>query len=159
MKKFFTITFLCAALTLTSQLAYGQDEGFGVGGMLNGPTGISYKAWISQEVALAGGVSFNISEISSSFYTHADILKHPSSEEGSFRVASGKMVMYYGAGVRVSFDDLTDNTDFGVRFPLGSAYQFEESPTDVFFELAPTILIDDFNFGFNGAIGFRYYLD
>ncbi|MDZ7691311.1 MAG: hypothetical protein U5K69_09305 [Balneolaceae bacterium] len=148
------------SITLTAQLAHAQVcRHSASAAMLNGPTGISYKAWVSQDIAVAGGVSFNISEISSSFYTHVDVLKHPSVEEGSFRIESGKMLTYYGAGLRLNFDDLTDNTDIGLRIPLGSTYHFEESPTDIFFELAPTIIFDDFNFGFNGAIGFRYFLN
>ncbi|MDX1637948.1 MAG: hypothetical protein R3281_08270 [Balneolaceae bacterium] len=159
MRKLLTITLLCATITLTAELAHAQDEGFGIGAMINGPTGISYKAWINEDIAIGGAVTFNISENFSSFYTHADVLMHGTGENGSFNMESGDLRLYYGGGVRLTFDDFSDDTDFGIRVPVGTVYQFEDTPADVFFEFVPTILFNDFNFGFDGALGFRYYLN
>lgn len=157
MKKLLSIAVLCFVLSASAHQAYAQNEGLGLGAMLNGPTGVSYKTWLTDDHALAGGVTFNVGDISS-FYLHTDFLAHGNGED-NLNLESGLMRLYYGAGFRVEYDDLTRDTDFGVRIPLGSSYQFEDAPADVFFELVPTIMVTDFNFGFDGAFGFRYYLN
>ncbi len=158
MKKITTIIVLCTALNFAPEIGHAQDNGFGIGAMINSPTGISYKAWINGDAAVAGAVTFNISEGVSSFYTHADFLMH-STGDGTVELDSGVMRFYYGGGLRLRFNDLTDDTRLGIRAPLGTTYQFEEFSGDIFFEFVPTILFDNFNFGFNGALGFRYYLN
>lgn len=157
MKKLATITLLCLTLTVVSEIAYAQQDGFGIGAMINGPDGISYKAWINEDMAVAGAVTFNIGDFSS-FYTHADVLVH-NNNRAQVDLESGMLRMYYGGGVRLRFDDFNDETYFGLRAPIGTNYQFEEVPVDIFFELVPTLLFNDTEFGFNGALGFRYFVN
>ncbi|MDR8390107.1 hypothetical protein NC796_03075 [Aliifodinibius sp. S!AR15-10] len=157
MKKIISITILCFSLSIISETAYAQNDGLGLGAMINGPTGISYKAWFNDDMAIAGGLTFNIGDISS-FYMHSDFIVH-GDRDGSFDLESGIMRLYYGFGARLDYNDITNDTEVGIRFPLGTNYDFEDVPADLFFELAPTILIVDFNFGLNGALGFRYYLN
>ncbi|MFH5832911.1 hypothetical protein ACG2F4_03810 [Halalkalibaculum sp. DA3122] len=157
MKKIASVALLIFTLTVISHTAHAQNDGIGLGGMINGPTGISYKAWLNEDMALSGGMSFSIGDLST-FYMHTDFVVHGNGE-GNLNLESGLMRLYYGFGGRIDYNDVTDDVDFGIRFPLGSSYQFEAAPADVFFELAPTILFNDFNFGLNGALGFRYYLN
>lgn len=156
MKKLATVTLICLTLTIASEITLAQDSGFGVGAMINSPTGLSYKAWINDDAALAGGLSFNIGDFST-FYTHADVVMH--SQDGNVDLESGLLRLYYGGGIRLDYDNITDQLNFGLRVPLGTTYQFEEVPADVFFEIVPTLLFENTNFGFNGALGLRYYLN
>lgn len=158
MKKIASVALLVLALTVISQNVYAQNDGIGLGVMINSPTGISYKVWLNDYMAIAGGLTFSVGDDASSFYMHSDFLMH-GDDEGSLNLESGLMRLYYGAGVQVAYYELTEDTDLGIRFPLGTNYQFEDAPADVFLEVAPTILFDDFYFGLDGAIGFRYYLD
>jgi len=162
MKKLLTITLICASLTLISEISYAQQDGFGIGAMINGPTGISYKAWVSQDHAIAGGLTFNIGDFSN-IYTHADFLFHSKDEDTNVDLGSGMLRFYYGGGVYLVYNDFgpTDDTNFGLRVPIGTTYQFEDFSGDLFFEIVPNLLLDsnNTNFGFNGALGFRYYLN
>ena len=157
MKKLLSIAVLCFVLSVSAHQAHAQNEGLGLGAMLNGPTGFSYKTWVTDDLALAGGLTFNVGDVSS-FYLHTDFLVHGNGD-GNLNLESGLMRLYYGAGARIAYNDLSNDTDFGIRLPLGSSYQFEDAPADVFFELVPTIMVTDFNFGLDGALGFRYYLN
>lgn len=157
MKKLVTITLICATLTLISEISYAQQSGLGVGAMINSPTGLSYKAWINDDMAIAGGITFNIGDFSS-VYVHADFLMHSKSENGNIDLESGMLRVYYGAGIILTDNEFSD-VNLGARIPLGTTYQFEQISADAFFELVPTLLFDNVNFGFNGALGFRYYLN
>lgn len=158
MKKIASVALICLTLTLTAELAHAQNDGFGVGAMINGPTGISYKAWINEDAALAGGITFNIGDFSS-FYAHADFVMHSTGDNGNVDLDSGLLRMYYGGGIRLDYNDITDEVNFGLRVPIGTTYQFEDVSADVFFEIVPRLLFENTNFGFDGALGFRYYLN
>ncbi|MDX1619071.1 MAG: hypothetical protein R3224_09815, partial [Balneolaceae bacterium] len=95
----------------------------------------------------------------SSFYTHAEFLLHSKSDSANVDLNSGTLRFYYGGGISFIYNEFADNTNFGIRVPIGTTYQFEEFPGDVFFEIVPNLVFDNTNFGFNGALGFRYYLN
>ncbi|MGM0507135.1 MAG: hypothetical protein ACQER4_08135 [Bacteroidota bacterium] len=159
MKKWIVTTLLIAALGLAAQTADAQDRGFGIGGAIGGPDGISYKAWTSQDQALAGIVTFNASEGSSSFYTSLDYLFHKYYSDLNWEV--GDLHYYYGGGAGFQWysQDFVDE-QFMLRLPAGFGFNFTDVPVDLFFELAPQIRVaPDFNFGFNGNLGFRFYLN
>lgn len=158
MKKLLLIFLFAFTFTFILEDAKAQDRGFGVGAVIGSPDGLSYKAWISESAAIAGAVSFSISDNSSSFYTHADILAHKFYTELDWEV--GVLHYYYGGGARLVWYQWMDDALFGVRLPSGIGFNFTEVPIDLFFEVAPTIDVHpDFNFGFNGALGFRFFLN
>ncbi len=67
------------------------------------------------------------------------------------------MPVYYGIGARVK---LADDPNIGVRVPVGITYQVSGAPLDIFLELVPVLdLAPDTNFGFNGALGVKYFFN
>lgn len=159
MKQFILVIVLTTSLLFAYHYtADAQERGFGIGALIGAHDGLSYKAWISEDAAVAGAVSFAISNNTSSFYTHADFLMHKYYEELDWEV--GTLHYSYGGGVSVLWRQFTDDSIYGVRLPSGVGFIFTEVPVDLFFEIAPTIDISpDFRFGFDGAIGFRFYLN
>lgn len=159
MKKFILIVLLATSLLIVQQqTADAQDRGFGVGAVIGSPDGLSYKAWVSNDMAVAGAVSFTITNNASSFYTHADFLMHKFYEDLNWDV--GTLHYAYGGGVSVTWLEWANDSVYGVRLPSGIGFNFTDVPADLFFEIAPTIDVSpDFRFGFNGALGFRFYLN
>ena len=138
----FTFVFSAAAQT---------TEGIGVGVIVGEPTGLSGKFWMTNSTAIDLGLAWSFSG-ENTFHIHGDYLWHNFS---LIKVDKGKLPLYFGAGLRARFG--TD-TQFGVRFPVGLGYLFEQAPVDVFFEIAPIMdLIPDTRFDFNGAIGARFF--
>jgi len=160
MKKFLTIIILCISLQIVSVPASAQQDGLGVGAMLNTPTGISLKTWINDDFAMDGAISFSISDDASSFYIHSNILYYGWGINDNFNLEKGELRAYYGAGFRLEYLELIDDTILSIRGPVGVNYEIEDTKAETFFELVPTIDFNpDFRFLFGGAIGFRYYLN
>ena len=160
MKKFFATLLLCFSLTIISQSALAQQEGIGIGGIINSPTGISLKGYINDKLAVDGAISFSIVENNSSFYVHSNVLYQGDSINKELNEAGSNLDIYYGAGFRMLWFDNQRDTIIGLRAPLGVTYQIGSTPTETFFELVPTVDVNPaFRFGFDGAVGFRYYLN
>ncbi len=159
MKSILLTVLLTTSLLIIVPASQAQDNGFGIGASIGSPNGISYKLWTSENTALAGATSFFLSENASSFYTHLDYLVHTRNENLNWEI--GQLSFYYGGGARFIWRELgVDNTFWALRLPTGLNFTFAEAPVDFFFELAPTIDISpNFAFGFNGGIGFRYFLN
>lgn len=159
MKQLLYTALLVAIISVTSTTLQAQDRNFGIGGAVGGPDGISYKTWLNQNSALAGVVSFGISEGNSTFYTSLDYLVHKFYDNLDWEV--GRLHYYYGGGAAVQWysSDFIDE-QFMLRLPAGFGFNFTDVPVDLFFELAPQIQVaPDFSFGFNGNLGFRFYLN
>lgn len=158
MRKFILTFLLATSLMVVSQTANAQDRGFGVGAAIGGPDGLSYKAWMSQNSALAGLITFNVSEASSGFYTHADYLIHKFYENLDWEI--GTLHYYYGGGVSFEWMDSAVDDRLSLRLPAGFGFNFYDVPVDLFLELAPTVTVSpEFDFFFNGNMGFRFYLN
>jgi hypothetical protein len=90
----------------------------------------------------------------SNFDFHADYLWHTFS---SFNVSSGRLPFYLGLGGRVL---LGDDSQLGVRFPLGASYLFASDPLELFAEVAPIMkLTSGVGFDMDGLIGIRLYIN
>jgi hypothetical protein len=133
-------------------LSFGQSKhNIGLGFMLGEPTGISFKIWNRQTVAFDAGAAWSIVE-EKHFQIHGDILLH---NFNLFRVETGRMALFYGAGARIWF---ASDTVFSLRIPFGLSYEFERTPIELFLEVVPMIdLIPATEMGMAGAVGFRYY--
>lgn len=150
---------LCLIITLAllsaphSILAQNGDDNFGVGLMIGEPTGISFKYWSSQKHALAGGAAWSLGQYEA-VHLHGDYLWHTYSLFDD--IEKGQLPFYYGIGGRVVL--VTNDAILGVRVPVGLNYRFENSPLDLFLEVAPTMnLVPDTDFDINGALGMRIY--
>ncbi len=85
---------------------------------------------------------------------HSDILWHTFS---SFGLTSGRMPFYAGLGGRVL---LGDDSQFGIRLPLGASFLPSTDPIELFAEIAPVIKIaPDLDADIDGAIGIRVYIN
>ncbi|HKL19919.1 MAG TPA: hypothetical protein VJ905_13170 [Halalkalibaculum sp.] len=158
MKKYIITALFCCTLLTFSQISYAQQSGVGLGAILNGPTGISVKVWLSEDLAVDGALGLQLSENFQSVYIHSDILYHNDSLNEELDLNNSSLRSYYGAGLRVVFQDFNDIV--GLRFPVGLTYSLTNAPLGTFFELAPTFDIEpNFQFSFAGAIGLRYYLN
>jgi len=123
---------------------------FGVGIIAGEPTGISLRLWQDKvnafDFGIAWSIDANILHISADYVTH---------NFGIFKPTSGSMPFYYGIGLRIL---AKDNTNFGVRVPLGIVFMPKGTTLDFFFEMVPTLnLVPATNLDVDGAIGFRYY--
>ena len=142
--------------------SFEANKTFGLGVMLGAPTGLSGKYYLGADTALDFGVGFmRYYRGRDGIHLHLDYLWHPVSLAS---VPAFELPVYFGIGGR--FFDFDDDNDeayaFGVRAPLGIAFDFNRAPLDLFFELA---LVLDFFTGYredvgadvNGAIGLRFY--
>ncbi|TYP95523.1 hypothetical protein LX73_0830 [Fodinibius salinus] len=153
MKKVLLIIFFCGTLLTIGHSAYAQNSGFGVGAIINSPTGISAKAWINEDFAIDGAFSFQVGTGISQTYLHVNALQH-------HQTNNQQLKFYYGLGSRFLWNDLTNDVTAGIRVPGGISYAINNTKLESFFEIAPTI---DFTpitrFGFEGAVGLRIYLN
>jgi len=152
--KIAIITLLLAAASANART---QDD-FGIGIILGEPTGLSLKYWIDEEIAVDGALAWSYSE-NDSLQLHGDYLVH------NYDVLEvDEMPVYYGVGARLKFKDddgrgrNENDMMFGIRFPLGITYLFEDAPLDLFFELVPVLdLSPDVDLDINAALGLRLY--
>jgi len=144
MKKYLILSItVLFAITLSA-----QNSGLGVGVILGEPTGLSTKIWTGQNTAFDAAAAWSFGD-EGALHLHADMLFH------NFGLINETLPVYYGIGARVK---LADDPNIGVRVPLGIAYQLSGAPLDIFLELVPILdLAPDTSFGFNGALGVRYF--
>ena len=73
------------------------------------------------------------------------------------RGASVDVPIYVGIGPWLA-EGGNDDIYLGARMPFGIALDFKAAPLQVFLELAlDAVLVDHFDVGVEGAVGFRYY--
>ena len=127
-------------------------EGFGVGVILGEPTGLSFKQWVSDQTAIDAAAAWSFGE-ENAFHVHLDYLIHTG---GRPDPEVGRIFFYFGIGGRLKAEE--EQGRIGARIPLGVAYEFDESPVDVFFEIAPILdLAPETELRVNGGFGVRYF--
>lgn len=126
-----------------------QDGILGVGVMVGEPTGISAKLMAGRGNAFSGGAAWSIA--SDVFYFQVDYLRY---FYDVFPVPQGALPLYAGIGGGAT---LKDDPVLGPRVPLGMAYFFEDTPVEVFAEVAPRIIVvPDTDFDVQGVVGVRF---
>lgn len=139
----------------------GQNKKFGLGVMIGEPTGISAKAWLSGQNALAIGVAWYTGgnrfykdfDYSNRTHFHADYLWH------SFYAISsnGSFPLFYGIGGAINSGPRFEGT-LGARGVLGIAWLPKGTPLDIFLEIVPTLyLINSTGFGIDAGLGARVF--
>ncbi len=150
---------------------YQSNGKFGLGLELGAPSGLNGKLFLSPSTALNFGVGWlydNYYRDGDGLHLYLDHLWHPVSltENPTF-----KLPFFVGVGGAFwSYDDRRDRFDdrysaLGLRVPFGLAFDFNNVPLDIFFELA--LVMDFINYDndndvdvdVNGAIGIRFYLN
>lgn len=141
---------------LLPSYGYGASSGDqGVGVMLGNPTGVSGKFWLDDRVAIDGAFGIAQGELD----THVTLLLHDEQllkTLGIQKTSSAKVLpVYIGAGPRILFDD---DTEVGLRVPLGLSYFPDKSEWEFFGELAPVIrFTPSSGLDLDFAVGARYY--
>ena len=155
MKKAAFILLLLAGL---AGLSYGEsNHNIGLGLIVGEPTGVSFKLWSKQAVAFDAAAAWSLVG-GEYFQVHGDFLLH---NFNLFRVETGRMSLFYGAGARLKFAENAiggAETIFSLRVPVGLAYEFEKTPIELFLEIVPMLdLVPATELQLAGAVGFRYY--
>jgi hypothetical protein len=147
MKRFL---FACMAWLLSLTLQ-AQDRSLGLGMILGEPTGFSAKIWTSPQMAIDAGIAWSFKETGYP-RVHADFLWH----RDVWELERGRLPLYYGVGAKLlMFSEL----GFGIRVPVGIAYELDQSPVDVFLELVPGLkLLPGTSLDLDLAVGARYFL-
>jgi hypothetical protein len=129
----------------------GNAEDMGIGAELGQPLGATAKYWLSPSIAVDAAMGYHWNH---NFDAHMDYLWHSFS---SFNVSSGRLPFYLGFGGRVL---LGDDSQFGLRFPVGASYLFPNDPIEMFAEVAPVMkLTSGIGVDIDGAVGFRLYVN
>jgi len=134
---------------VTSRVGSAQDLGLGT--QLGQPMGVTGKYWMNSTVAIEAVMGYHFGH---NFDAHGDVLWHSFS---SFNISDGRLPFYVGAGGRML---LGDDSQFGLRLPLGVSYLPSSEPIELYAEIAPVIqLITSLGADIDGAIGIRIYLN
>lgn len=146
---------------------FEANKQFGIGIMLGAPTGFSGKYFYASDKAFDFGIgAIGYYRGREGLHVHADHLWHPLTLAS---VPEFELPLYLGVGFRFFDFDYDDNNNhgsaFGIRGPVGIAFDFNNVPLDIFFELA--LVMDFINYDndndvdvdVNGAIGIRYYFN
>lgn len=148
MKHFYSALIIAV---LAASSAFAQERGIGVGAILGEPIGGSFKMWLSDNTAVDAAVAHaNWSD--SGLSIHSDYLWH---NFDWLSAGSGKLPVYFGVGGRVKF---ADDTQFGIRGPVGVSYMLDNVPVDVFGEVAPILdVTPGIRVEWSFAVGARYW--
>jgi hypothetical protein len=137
--------------------SFEANKTFGLGLELGAPTGIMGKWFFASDRALDFGIGdvyryFNRSGL----HLYGDFLFHPTSLASN---ESFELPLYVGIGARLwDFRDAgqpapNDAVAFGIRVPVGVAFDFNNVPIDFFIQVVPVL---DF---FTGNALHTVYLD
>jgi hypothetical protein len=133
--------------TADAQSRYSNTE---LGIILGEPTGISLKAWQSDDTAFDAGFAWSFGD-NGSLHLHADYLWHKWLD-----VETGSLALYYGLGARLQ---VADDPRFGARVPVGLQHNIPDTRLATFFEVAPLLdLVPETSFDVNGGLGIRIFL-
>ena len=160
------LTAVLLALLATLHPVTAQPSGIGVGAQLatantggRAPVGLSVKTWINDRQAVSGATSFLLAEdeLGSPLSFWLLEVKYLFHNFEPLQVEEGYLGLYIGPGIQyLALETVED--DFAFRAPIGVNYLFDETPVDLFIEVAPTLQITDPTIlRFEGAIGVRYF--
>lgn len=148
MKTLLQILVIFVVISLSTTFA---QHNFGIGVILGEPTGLSAKLYTGSSNAFDFAAAWSFKG-NGHLLLQADYVWHSSLT----RASSGELMLYYGIGGRVIFQD---DPRFGARIPVGLDYQFTSAPIDIFLELVPILdLAPSTNFNLGGGIGVRFWL-
>ena len=143
--------FLLLLLAAPSALPAG-NSGFGLGVILGAPTGLSCKGWIGAHQAIDGAASWTTSRGDKSLYLHGDLLRQ---NHNALHLDPVWLDWHYGVGLAINFKE---DTEMGLRIPVGLDYSLTTIPMELFVEIVPVLLLTpDSSFDIDGGIGLRIF--
>jgi hypothetical protein len=151
--------------------SFEANKTFGLGLELGAPAGITGKYFLSNgsnalQFGFGGYNGYYRDYYGYSLYL--DYLWHPVSLTSA---PAFELPLFVGVGGRFwDFDDrhirndFDDGYAFGIRVPVGIAFDFNNVPLDIFLQLVPTLNFfshyrDDFGFWFDFSVGIRYWFN
>jgi hypothetical protein len=154
-------TFALISGTALAQSTLAERGPFGLGAMygMTGPNprylaGITAKYFLDETHGFDGAVLHRIDRDNDDWYIWADYLYHFRS---LITVDQGEVPVYLGIGGRLKLQE-NDEDKFGIRFPVGVAYEFAGVPVDLFIEVVPIWDVAlSYDFDLEGGVGIRFY--
>jgi hypothetical protein len=133
--------------------AINEKGTFGVGAMVGEPMGVTAKVWLSDKLAVDGGLGWSFVD-PDGCQLHGDVLFH---KFDLLRADTRDLPLYVGVGGRVKFPEHGDNRA-GIRVPVGIAYLMPQQRLEFYAEVAPVLdVAPTTTLEWNGGIGIRYY--
>ncbi len=130
-----------------------QKGSVGVGALLGEPMGVTVKYWLSDTMAVDGGLGWSFVDPDGT-QLHGDVLFH---KFDLLRSDTRDLPLYVGVGGRVKFVEHGDNRA-GIRVPLGASYLLPSQHLEFFAEVAPILdLAPSTTLEWNGGVGIRFY--
>ena len=154
------LTFALISGTALAQSTLAERGPFGLGAMygMTGPNprylaGVTAKYFLDETHAFDGAILRRLSS-KDDWYIWADYLYHFRS---LITVEQGELPVYLGIGGRLKLQESNEDK-FGIRFPVGLAYEFAGVPVDVFLEVVPIWDVAlSYDFDLEGGVGIRFY--
>jgi hypothetical protein len=126
---------------------FEANKKFGLGLELGYPTGLTGKVFVTPSGAIDFGVGYMYNDYyyndGAGFHAYADFLWHPVS---LVHAAAFELPFYVGVGGRFwnfnyCYMGLCDysGTAVGVRVPIGIAFDFNNTPLDIFIQVVPVL--------------------
>jgi len=151
-------------LTMVILLASTQAfaNGFGLGLIIGGPTGITAKYNLSTKNSVDAAISWAVGD-RDFFYLHSTYLWN---KANIFKINGENFDLYYGVGGRLiskeSNDDPVDTDDdafqVAVRTAIGLKYKFKDPSIELFAELSANLkVVPSSNFDVDLALGARFF--
>ena len=143
---------------------FDANKTFGLGLELGDPTGLTGKYFVQTDQALQFGVGGVFLFDRTGFNVYGDYLWHPVSLAST---EDFELPFFVGVGARFwtfTYADDTRVSAFGVRVPVGLAFDFNNVPLDIFFQIVPTLdFFSHYNHSayldFDASIGIRYWFN
>ncbi|WP_141734508.1 hypothetical protein [Oligoflexus tunisiensis] len=141
-------------LTVASPAHAATHGPFGLGISLIDPTGISANYYHEKQKSFAAALGWGDD------YLRLN-LDHLWYRRDIIVIDRIPIDLYFGVGARYYQHEKRNNDDeseIGIRFPVGVAYIFRKVPIQLFGELGPAlVIVDESAFIIDIAIGGRYY--
>lgn len=141
---------LLVVLMLLPLMVFAEN---GIGIIVGQPTGVSFKHWLSDANSIDAALAWSFVK-GGGLYVHGNYLFENKSNLDSLTIP-----WFWGVGANVGTWKSGDDTEIGigVRVPVGLNFRFQQIPSELFLELAPTLnVVPSVNFGVGGAIGYRF---
>ena len=163
MKRWMMLLVVFTVLLGAVPAAQAQSR-FGFGFILGEPTGLSFKYRMNRDNAVDGAIGFSPWDRAR---IHVDYLWHAR----PFR--DPNFALHYGIGLAVGFGGedrfffsrkgdgyvvRSRSLGFGARVPFGIDFMIPRSPIELFFEIAPLVVLSpDAGVGIDFGLGVRFY--
>jgi hypothetical protein len=149
---------LIIAGVLFGGIIIAQAGDFGLGIIVGAPTGLSGKLWLTDTTAMDGAAAWSL-DSKNHFLLHIDYLYHNFDllKINRDKVDKSKTAFYYGFGGRIKFREGEDS-QAGLRIPVGIEHIFVKAPYDIFFEIAPILnLVPETSVDLDAGLGVRFF--